>query len=223
MVAQILISQKVLDMCFSNDGLALIDEEQAHGLKNVIVEEEDVLLNITGDSVARVCKVPKKILPARVNQHVAIIRADKNKLIPDVLLYNLIAQKEELLSQSEIGATRRAITKGMIEKFQINLPLLREQRAIASILSSLDDKIDLLHRQNKTLEEMAETLFRQWFLPAEASAQAGVVEASEEWEIASLNDVLSVKGGTTPSTKKPEYWDGDIHWTSPRDTLCNPP
>lgn len=53
-------SQNVLDMCFSNDGLALIDEEQAHGLKNVIVEEEDVLLNITGDSVARVCKVPKK-------------------------------------------------------------------------------------------------------------------------------------------------------------------
>ncbi|MFW6248510.1 MAG: restriction endonuclease subunit S [Bacteroidota bacterium] len=86
-------------------------------------------------------------------------------------------------------------------------PKPSEQKSIASILSGLDDKIDLLHRQNKTLEQMAETLFRQWF----------VVEASEEWEIATLNDVLSVKGGTTPNTKIPDYWDGDIHWTSPRD------
>ena len=84
---------------------------------------------------------------------------------------------------------------------------IEEQRAIASVLSSLDDKIDLLHRQNQTLEAMTETLFRQWF----------VEEADEGWEEVFLHDVISVKGGTTPSTKKPEYWDGDIYWTSPRD------
>src|SRR5258706_16338327 len=67
-------SQNVLDFKFSYDGLAFIDDEQADDLKNVIVKEDDVLLNITGDSVARVCKVPKEILPARVNQHVVIIR-----------------------------------------------------------------------------------------------------------------------------------------------------
>jgi len=131
-------SQNVLDLQFSLSGLAFIDDEQANALKNVTVESNDILLNITGDSVARTCKVPNFLLPARVNQHVAIIRAEKNKLIPDFLLYNLIAQKEELLSQSEIGATRRAITKGMIEKFQINLPPLPEQKAIAEVLSSLD-------------------------------------------------------------------------------------
>ncbi|MCI1751771.1 MAG: restriction endonuclease subunit S [Flavobacteriales bacterium] len=84
---------------------------------------------------------------------------------------------------------------------------LPEQRAIASVLSSLDAKIDLLHRQNKTLEAMAETLFRQWF----------VEEAEEGWEEGTLDQILSVKGGTTPSTKNPEFWDGDIHWTTPRD------
>src|SRR5574341_624181 len=164
-------SQNVLDFQFSYDGLAFIDEEQADALRNVTVQSEDVLLNITGDSVARVCKVPDKILPARVNQHVAIVRADKEKLDSDYLLYNLQAKKEYLLSISEIGATRRALTKGMIEDLDFLIPPLPEQKAIASILSSLDDKIDLLHRQNKTLEALAETLFRQWF----------VEEAEEGW------------------------------------------
>ncbi|MEX0778106.1 MAG: restriction endonuclease subunit S [Balneolales bacterium] len=115
-------SQNVLDLQFSTNGLAYIDDEQADALKNVILESNDILINITGDSVARTCKVLDSILPARVNQHVAIIRANDEKMIPEFLLYNLIYQKEELLSQSEIGATRRAITKGMIEQFQINLP-----------------------------------------------------------------------------------------------------
>ena len=77
-------SQNVLDFRFSYDGLALIDNEQAYSLKNVIVTRNDVLLNITGDSVARVCKVPIEVLPARVNQHVAIIRADETKTNSDL-------------------------------------------------------------------------------------------------------------------------------------------
>ena len=68
-------SQNVLDFDFSADGLAFINDLQAEKLKNVIVEEGDVLLNITGDSVARACMVDKKYLPARVNQHVCIVRA----------------------------------------------------------------------------------------------------------------------------------------------------
>lgn len=87
------------------------------------------------------------------------------------------------------------------------LPPLPEQIAIAEVLSSLDDKIDLLHRQNKTLEQLAETLFRQWF----------VEEAEESWEVGTIDDVVSMKGGTTPSTTEQKYWDGNIHWTSPRD------
>ncbi len=73
------------------------------------------------------------------------------------------------------------------------LPPLPEQKAIASVLSSLDDKIDLLHRQNKTLEAMAETLFRQWFVPARAGEpHAGGEEADEDWDDGCLGDVIEL-------------------------------
>lgn len=184
-------SQNVLDLQFTTDGLAFIDHEQADGLKNVIVEEKDVLLNITGDSVARVCMVPNFVLPARVNQHVSIIRADTEETIPEYLLYNLISQKEELLMQSEIGATRKAITKGMIERFELKIPPLEEQKSIAEVLSSLDDKIALLHRQNQTLEQMAEMLFRQWF----------VEEADEGWEEITFGDLVVPQKGKNITKK----------------------
>lgn len=89
------------------------------------------------------------------------------------------------------------------------IPKYDEQCAIAAVLSSLDDKIDLLHRQNKTLEAMAETLFRQWF----------VEEAKEDWEEKSLLDVVELVGGGTPKTSIPEYWGGEIPWLSGGDIV----
>jgi type I restriction enzyme S subunit len=157
-------SQNILDLKFSKEGLAFIDDAQAEKLSNVEVKKNDLLINITGDSVARSCLVNKDFLPARVNQHVSILRANPNKASYKFLAYKIQFLKPELLSQSEIGATRRAITKGMLENLELLLPPLPEQEAIAEVLSSLDDKVDLLHRQNKTLEALAETLFRQWFI-----------------------------------------------------------
>ncbi|HEF4887317.1 TPA: restriction endonuclease subunit S [Klebsiella oxytoca] len=179
-------SQNVLDFSFTNNGLAFIDEEQAQALRNVIVEPQDVLLNITGDSVARCCSAPKEWLPARVNQHVAIIRANQKHLDSLFLKYSLISIKDELLSLSEIGGTRNALTKGMLENLKLFLPSVVEQKAIASVLSSLDDKIDLLYRQNKTLESMAEALFRQWFIE----------ETQDEWRLSSFDIWINdTKGG----------------------------
>ncbi len=139
-----------------------------------------------------------------------VISCIKHKIAPYYLYYYLSqSNTTKYLHSIAEGSTSAypSLKPGDIETFRILLPPLPEQRAIASVLSSLDDKIDLLHRQNHTLEQMAETLFRQWF----------VEEADEGWKIGTLNDVLTVKGGTTPSTKNPVYWDGDIHWTSPRD------
>ncbi len=157
-------SQNVSDYMFLYEGLAHIDNEQARKLDNVTIEKDDVLINITGDSVARVCSVPNTILPARVNQHVAIIRADGFQLNKHFTKYTLLAMKDHLLSISEIGATRRALTKGMLENLELLTPDFPEQQAIAEVLSSLDDKIELLNRQNKTLEDLAQTYFRQWFV-----------------------------------------------------------
>jgi len=98
-----------------------------------------------------------------------------------------------------------------IESYVAEFPTLREQKAIASILSSLDDKIDLLHRQNATLEKMAETLFRQWF----------VEEAKEEWEESSLLDIVELIGGGTPKTSVDSYWNGKIKWLSGGDIASN--
>jgi type I restriction enzyme S subunit len=118
-------SMNVYDEGFYYPKLAFIDEAQAKELDNVKVENEDVLLNITGASVARCCVVPEDILPARVNQHVSILRAKKNIIIPKLIHYILISpvHKNKLLSVGEDGgATRQALTKAQLLEYEINFP-----------------------------------------------------------------------------------------------------
>ena len=160
-------SQNVLNDGFRHDGLAYIGEQHAFELAGVEVLEGDVLLNITGDSVARACQVDPHVLPARVNQHVAIIRPDPAKLDPGFLRYFLVCPETQakLLSWAGSGGTRNALTKGMIEAFDVPAPEdIREQRAIARVLGTLDDKIELNRRMNATQEAMAGALFQSWFV-----------------------------------------------------------
>ena len=159
-------SQNVLNNSFSKNGLVYIDSEAAKKLQNVNIERSDVLLNITGDSVARVCKAPCEYLPARVNQHVAIIRTIPSKLDSSYLNYYLNSRSMQnyMLTIASAGATRNALTKGMIEDFDISVPPLQTQKKIAHILSTLDDKIELNRKMNRTLEEMAQALFKSWFV-----------------------------------------------------------
>jgi type I restriction enzyme S subunit len=159
-------SQNIYNDGFRKDGIVYIDDTQASELKNVEVLNGDVLLNITGDSVARCCQVSADILPARVNQHVAIIRPDPKTLDARYLHYILVSNKyqEQLLSLSSAGATRPALTKLMIENLEVHLPHLAEQTRIAGILGALDDKIELNRKMNETLEQMAKTLFKSWFV-----------------------------------------------------------
>ena len=162
-------SQNVYNDGFHRDGLAFIGEHHADELQNVEVLDGDVLLNITGDSVARACQVAPDVLPARVNQHVAIIRPDSVNLDAGYLRYCLVAPGMQtlLLSWAGSGGTRNALTKGMIESLEIIIPPLPEQRAIAHVLGTLDDKIELNRRMNETLEEMARALFKSWFVDFE--------------------------------------------------------
>ena len=135
-------SQNVLDFSFSTTGLAFIDDKQAQLLDNVVVQKNDVLVNITGDSVARVCMVPAEHVPARVNQHVAIIRANTQKADPFYLLYLLQYFKPQLLSIGSSGGTRNALTKQMLENLEFDPPPLDEQIKIGRTLRALDDKIE---------------------------------------------------------------------------------
>lgn len=177
-------SQNVYNEGFSKDGMVYLDEKLAQGLTNVQVAELDVLLNITGDSVARACQVKKEVLPARVNQHVAIIRTDQEKLWPTYLRYFLAspAMQAHMLGLAAVGATRNALTKGMIESFSIRCPKkIDDQKAIAKILSSLDDKIDLNRRINQTLEAMAQAIFKSWFVDFDSvKAKIAAIEQGED-------------------------------------------
>ena len=130
-------SLNVHDDGFRTKNLAFIDEAQAARLDNVIVEAGDVLLNITGASVARCCVVPSEHLPARVNQHVSIVRPAKQSLLPSFLHYMLISRdyKNRLLAVGEDGgSTRQAITKAQIQEFEVEFPPLPEQQRIVGIL-----------------------------------------------------------------------------------------
>lgn len=157
-------SQNVLDFAFSAGGLAYINELQAEKLKNVIVEEEDVLLNITGDSVARACIVDKKYLPARVNQHVCIIRADSSKAIPSYLLYYLQLNKKYLLQLASGGATRNALTKDMINNLELELPTIEEQQKVVAVLDDIQKKIDFNNAINENLLQQAQSLYKDRFV-----------------------------------------------------------
>ena len=150
-------SQNVYNDGFRFGGLAFIGKQHANELANAEVLTHDVLLNITGDSVARACQVDPSVLPARVNQHVAIIRPDSERLDPKFLRYFLVfpSIQNTLLSLAGSGGTRNALTKRIIEGFEVAAPeSINEQRAIAHILGTLDDKIEVNRRMNATLEAM---------------------------------------------------------------------
>ena len=126
---------------FKRKDLAHIDEIQAAQLNNVVVEENDVLLNITGASVARCCIVPSDILPARVNQHVSILRPNADLLSHVFLCHYLIsdtAQGQLLLLSKSKAATREALPKAALEKFLIPLTPLSLQQEFAAKAEAIE-------------------------------------------------------------------------------------
>ncbi len=149
-------STNVFDLSFSYDDLAFITETQAEKLKNVEIEENDVLFNITGVSVARCCMVPKNLLPARVNQHVMIIRAPKEENISFYLLLNLCSteSKNTLLGISQSGSTREAITKSEIEGFNIVVPESGILSKFNNAVSALFTMKEIKSSENQKLEEL---------------------------------------------------------------------
>lgn len=177
-------SQNVLDWSFTSNGLAFVDEGQAAALANVEVEPRDILLNITGDSVARACMVPDWCTPARVNQHVSIVRPGPD-LDPTFLLCFLQSSKPLLLKLASSGATRNALTKGMIGDLEIELPNIETQRAIASLIGQIQQKIVLNQQANDYLAELGDALFREEFGDLEENAV--------------LSDIANITMGQSPA------------------------
>lgn len=138
------------------EGLAYITKEDAEKLKNVIVQERDVLLNITGASIGRVTTVPGELAGARVNQHVCIIRPT-SELLPKFLAYFFATPVEQLrINDCQVGATRQALTKQMIAEWQMPLPSLEEQQRIVAEIEKqftrLEVGLEALRRVQSTLK-----------------------------------------------------------------------
>lgn len=218
-------SQNVLDFAFSADGLAFINDLQAEKLKNVIVEEGDVLLNITGDSVARACMVDKKYLPARVNQHVCIVRADPQKAVPSFLLYFLQLNKEYLLQLAAGGATRNALTKEMINNLELELPSIEDQQKISAILDDIQARMDCNNAINENLAVLLQTVYQERFGDVDKASKQGVLSdicsyskdrvAVSDLDVStyfSTENMLPRKAGSTEATSLP---------TMPQTTACH--
>lgn len=180
----------------ANGDVTLNDVQYHHyseEYNNYVLSKGDILIALTGNhSEAKtqvvggvsLYKLNKKAL---LNQRVAKIIPHTN-IVNEKYLYYLMKEDNfhmNIASKASGSASQANISKKDIEEMVILLPSLTKQDEIASILSSLDDKIDLLNRENATLEAMAETLFRQWFIE----------EAKEEWEEKPLSSIATFLNG----------------------------
>ncbi|MGV7223178.1 MAG: restriction endonuclease subunit S [Nitrospinales bacterium] len=152
-------------------------------IKNYVVKKDDVIISIVG-TIGLCAIVPTDLHLANLTENCAkIVNIDDKKLEKKFLFYYFISPDgQDEIEQRNVGSTQPKLPLYNIKEIPVPLPPLPEQEAIASVLSSLDDKIELLHRQNKTLEALSETLFRQRF----------VEEAQEDWEEGCLGDVIEL-------------------------------
>jgi type I restriction enzyme S subunit len=176
------------------------------------------------------------------NQDVKAIQAGSPALTSEYLPYLLLGHKTSLQSLVDLaGHGTGRLATDLLLSLDVALPSPQEQKAIAHILGTLDDKIELNRKTNETLEAMAKALFKSWFvdfdpvrakvegrptgLPAEISdlfpdsfEDSELGEIPSGWRVAPVGDFVECVGGSTPSTNEPEYWDGgEYFWATPKD------
>lgn len=156
-------STNVFDYSFSYSELAHITQEQADALSNVEVKANDVLFNITGVSVTRCCIVPDDVLPARVNQHVMIIRPINGKDMSYYLMFALCEpeNKNKLFGIAQSGSTREAINKQEMEQFQVLLPSDSQIAEFGNIAQKTYAKIKQNTAEIRKLSNMTSILLSQ--------------------------------------------------------------
>ncbi|MGH6895159.1 MAG: restriction endonuclease subunit S [Geminicoccaceae bacterium] len=168
-----------------------------------------------------------------VNNHAHIVRGN-HKADTRFLLYALMtADVTSYLS----GSTMPKLTQGNLNRIPILAPDKKQQEAIASILGSLDDKIELSRRMNETLEAMARAIFKDWFVdfgPTRSKMEGRAPYLAPDlwslfpdrlddegkprgWTNSTIGQEVDVLGGSTPSTKEPQFWGGDVAWATPKD------
>lgn len=163
-------------------------------------------------------------------QRVVCLRGKKGLLDNTYLKYYFLSSKGHLaLTARETGTTVTGIKQSELRKVMVTFPIYETQRRIANILSSLDRKIELNNKLNAQLEEMAQTLFKHWFVDFGPFKDGKFVESElgmipEGWRVGTLTEIVELLPGGTPKTSEPSFWEnGDIPFFSPKDvtgTYC---
>ena len=204
-----------------------------------LVRHGDTILSTVRPVRRSMLRVSKSLDGCVASTGFAVLRADPHQLEPG-FLWAIVSQQSftNYLVTREEGAAYPAVSANAILEFEINLPPIREQRAIASTIEAIDRKLELNRQTNETLEAMARALFKDWFVdfgPTRAKMEGSepylapdlwalfpdrLDEATglpEGWITSAIGDEVRVVGGSTPSTKEPAFWDGQIHWATPKD------
>lgn len=204
-------------------------------MRRGIPEAGDVILT-TEAPLGEVAFIPEgKIALA---QRIITVRGKAGELDNKFLKYSLQSPLMQYrLTARESGSTVSGIKSSELKVTELLHPEdFNEQKAIAAVLGSLDDKVELLREQNETLEGLAQTLFKRWFIDFNFPDENGnpykdsggkmiaseLGEIPEGWKADKLDGYISISGGGTPSTKEPSYWDGEIAWSSPKDLSDRP-
>ncbi len=181
---------------------------------------EAVLVAMYGANVGQLGWLAK---PATVNQAICGIITDEKKLHWRFLYYVLLATRPDLIVKAQ-GAAQQNLNEDSIRSFEILVPAVEEQRRIAGILSAYDDLIENCQRRIRILEEMARSLYREWFVHFRYPGHESVPLVDSPlgpiptgWRVLPFTDIADVLSGGTPKTDIPEYWDGTIPWFTPRD------
>jgi type I restriction enzyme S subunit len=162
-----------------------------------------------------------------------VLSAKEGKTIPHFVYYTAISQEIRKTAIKSMTGTsgRQRVENDIFDKITISLPPILEQEAIAGVLKSLDDKIALNRSMNSTLEAIGQALFRRWFVDFEFPNEEGkpyrssggemvdseLGEVPRGWKVVSFDEIVEVRGGSTPKTENPTYWNGDIPWITPKD------
>jgi type I restriction enzyme, S subunit len=213
-------SKSIFDGFIDKESIINLNKQSERFLSNCSLEEDDILLNVTGDGVTfgRNAIVTKDILPSYVSQNIAIIRLDKSRVNPKFLMYYLIMPSmKEYINGMSSGSARRAISAKNIKELKVKIPPLQEQKSIAQMLTSLDEKIQINNKINKTLESMAQEIFKHWFVDFEFPNEDGepykssggeMVESElgmipKGWEVKSLDQIAEYLNGLAMQKFRP--------------------
>ena len=226
-------------------GYNFITEAHAKRLANANVRRGDVVFTHRGN-IGQVAYVPDRSKFERyvVSQSQFYVRCNHSKVIPEFLAayFKSPEGRHKLLANaSQVGVPAIAQPVTYLRTIDIPLPSLSEQRAIAHIIGTLDDKIELIHRMNETLEAMAQAVFKSWFVnfePVRAKmageriqfprqvtrffpdrlAESSMGMVPDGWQVSEIGKEVSAVGGATPSTKEPAFWTSGEHaWATPKD------